>query len=226
MPDDLGVITNAAKAIAFEGGAKILDTKAPGASLALKTLVKAGSRLSSRGKISEEIDTVKQEEAWDKLDQRYENCVTRALEKHHSRLDASNRKWQSEPEEERPDDVDVIAVVSRTKKIWLKSDRKKRELLHLAMVNAFDPALYKKGINEELFNKLDELTTQDIYVLRSIEKRISQSSPYESDLTAYSIKKMVNLGLLWKQTNRNKLTDWDITELGRYLCLLLKEEPS
>ncbi len=157
--------------------------------------------------------------------------------------------WDAVPPEERPHPsaTDVIAVITEARRIYEKTaDRKKRELLHRAVVNAFSPEEYEAGLVLRLLRILGELEYGDIATLtelsavgvvaqvREWENPAADAKPemWGQSLQAHHIRVLVDHGLVWTSMGPEN-REWGggrfqarPTQLGRRLIGLVAERPT
>jgi hypothetical protein len=78
-------------------------------------------------------------------------------------------QWRAIPEQERPRPSDISAVLEAVQRVYRRTaDRKKREVLRQAVINAFDPALYAEGLTLRLLRIVEELEYGDVAMLRRL----------------------------------------------------------
>lgn len=92
-----------------------------------------------------------------------DQAATSAVEANINRLIAEGQKVT-------PDDLHAaLKGVLQASESTIGAD--KRELLKRALVNAFDPELYKQGLAARVFKALAEVEYQDVLLLRDLSKR-------------------------------------------------------
>lgn len=164
------------------------------------------------------------------LEEEWREWVTESLK----RLSTHVEAWNDRPKEERPTGTDVAAVVEAARRIYERTgDRKKRELLRTAIVNAFDPELYREGLHIRLIRILDDLEYGDLEILGRIapnspvEARSLCGAPFTDSLTVHHLVVLRQHGLLQMAASDNS-RDWGtgawpvrITDLGRRMVRLV-----
>ena len=161
-------------------------------------------------------------------------------------IELQARIEQLEDTASKPTASDVLALVTAVQKVYENTgDQTKRDLLRRAVVNAFDPDLFHKGVTLRLLSILDDLTYGDVFLLRELASGAKDASPkkwYGEDdniaarkfvigMERIAVLALVDAGLLYPSvapTDRRwgsaNIQVWP-TELGLLLLKLLAEPP-
>lgn len=208
-----------------DAGLVALDALAPGAGTTANVAIKLARAYSSHGKVSAEIKRLEfEEQIYDIVTPMFVDFLTGLV----PRFEASWKAWDDRRESERPSPADVAATFREFHDVYARTtDRKKRELLANAIVNAFDPELYEQAITQELIALFDSLTYADVAALRDVtlsKKAIQVAGT--GTLLEHHIRKLTNMGLLAIAVSNEKpqtAADWNGTDLGRRLIQLLRD---
>jgi hypothetical protein len=145
-------------------------------------------------------------------------------------------------EDERPRAADIAAILEAARHASTRTaDPKKRRLLRRALVNAFDPALYREGLILRVLGCLEHLEYQDVAILRRVVEAGGdvqgpkltdggEAKDWRASIAASSVAALQMRGLVLTNSGPGAV-EWFqgkvsvvLTELGRLFLRYVQED--
>jgi hypothetical protein len=127
---------------------------------------------------------------------------------------------------------DFVRILEHFGKTWTKAaDSGKRERLEAALVRSFDPELYKSGLLNTLWEKLDRLSYGDLSLLKDLHEAGANRDGLEDwhladddSLGQFHADNLYREGLVWSNTGMKDGRSARPNELGRRMHALAWEQ--